>query len=196
MPDLRSSRNARPVRQSKHWDGTSRPCQGAPLRSSGLGAGRGVVPGDVVLLAEGDRVPADARSLSGELELDVSALTGESAPVERLADVVDNAARTLDSPVLIFSGTGCVGGSAEAVVHATGAHTEIGRIAALAGRPGHCMRTPSRTNRSAAVRTTSAPGPVGRQPTNPHRTVGAPSTGLQRLGRKPTIDGGSFAAPH
>jgi nucleotide-binding universal stress UspA family protein len=155
-----------------------------------------VVPGDVVLLAEGDRVPADARSLSGELELDVSALTGESAPVERLADVVDNAARTLDSPVLIFSGTGCVGGSAEAVVHATGAHTEIGRIAALAGRPGHCMRTPSRTNRSAAVRTTSAPGPVGRQPTNPHRTVGAPSTGQQRLGRKPTIDGGSFAAPH
>jgi calcium-translocating P-type ATPase len=72
--------------------------------------------------------------LSGELELDVSALTGESAPVERLADVVDNAVRTLDSPVLIFSGTGCVGGSAEAVVHATGAHTEIGRIAALAGR--------------------------------------------------------------
>jgi calcium-translocating P-type ATPase len=93
-----------------------------------------VVPGDVVLLTEGDRVPADARLLTGELELDVSALTGESAPVERLADVVDNAARTLDSPVLIFSGTGCVGGSAEAVVHATGAHTEIGRIAALAGR--------------------------------------------------------------
>ena len=93
-----------------------------------------IVPGDVVLLAEGDRVPADARLLSGDLELDVSALTGESAPVERLADVVDSAARVLDSPVLVFSGTGCVGGSAEAVVHATGAHTEIGRIAALAGR--------------------------------------------------------------
>ena len=93
-----------------------------------------VVKGDVVLLAEGDRVPADARLLSGELELDVSALTGESAPVERLAGVVDSAARVLDSPVLVFSGTGCVGGSAEAVVHATGAHTEIGRIAALAGR--------------------------------------------------------------
>jgi calcium-translocating P-type ATPase len=39
----------------------------------------------------------------------------------------------MDSPVLVFSGTGCVGGTAEAVVHATGAHTEIGRIAALSG---------------------------------------------------------------
>lgn len=93
-----------------------------------------IVPGDVVLLAEGDRVPADGRLVSGDLQLDVSALTGESAPVERLADVVDSAARILDSPVLVFSGTGCVGGSAEAVVHATGSHTEIGRIAALAGR--------------------------------------------------------------
>ena len=81
-----------------------------------------LVPGDVVLLAEGDRVPADARLLSGELELDVSALTGESAPVERLAGDVDDATRPLDSPVLVFSGTGCVGGAAEAVVHATGAH--------------------------------------------------------------------------
>ncbi len=93
-----------------------------------------IVPGDVVLLDEGDRVPADGRLVCGDLELDVSALTGESAPVERLADVVDSAARVLDSPVLVFSGTGCVGGSAEAVVHATGSHTEIGRIAALAGR--------------------------------------------------------------
>ena len=93
-----------------------------------------VVPGDVVLLAEGDRVPADARLMSGELQVDVSALTGESAPVERLADAVDTAERVLDSPVLVFSGTSCVGGMAEAVVHATGAHTEIGRIAALTDR--------------------------------------------------------------
>jgi calcium-translocating P-type ATPase len=94
-----------------------------------------VVPGDVLLLAEGDRVPADARLLSGALEIDASALSGESAPVERVADAEDTAARPLDSPVLVFSGTGCVGGSAEALVHATGAHTEIGRIAALSG-PG------------------------------------------------------------
>jgi calcium-translocating P-type ATPase len=93
-----------------------------------------VVPGDVLVLAEGDRVPADARLLHGALEIDAAALTGESAPVERAADARDDATRPLDSPVLVWSGTGCVAGSAEAVVHATGAHTEIGRIAALAGR--------------------------------------------------------------
>ena len=51
--------------------------------------------------------------------------------MERCADA--GALRRLDSPVLVWSGTGCVAGSAEAVVHACGAHTEIGRIAALAG---------------------------------------------------------------
>ncbi|MFR9802354.1 cation-translocating P-type ATPase [Pseudonocardia sp. RS010] len=96
-----------------------------------------LVPGDVVLIAEGDRVPADARLLSGALEIDAAALTGESVPVERDAAVPDTAGRKLDSPVLVFSGTACVAGSAEAVVHATGRHTEIGRIAALTGRRGH-----------------------------------------------------------
>ena len=93
-----------------------------------------VVPGDILQIVEGDRVPADARLLSGSLEIDASALTGESVPVTRLADARDLATRTLDSPVLVFSGTGCVGGMASAVVHSTGSHTEIGRIAALAGR--------------------------------------------------------------
>ena len=93
-----------------------------------------VVPGDVLVLAEGDRVAADARLISGAVEIDAAALSGESAPVERTADADDDAARRLESPVLVWSGTGCVAGSAEAVVHATGAHTEIGRIAALAGR--------------------------------------------------------------
>lgn len=92
-----------------------------------------VVPGDVLVLAEGDRVPADARLLSGALQIDASALTGESGPVWRVADAADAAERRLDSPVLVFSGTGCVGGTAEAVVHGTGPHTEIGRIAALTG---------------------------------------------------------------
>ncbi|WP_214370755.1 cation-translocating P-type ATPase [Pseudonocardia sp. H11422] len=92
-----------------------------------------VVPGDILLLGEGDRVPADARLLSGAVEIDASALTGESAPVERVAEADDSALRLLDSPVLVFSGTGCVAGAAVAVVHATGSHTEIGRIAALSG---------------------------------------------------------------
>ncbi len=74
----------------------------------------------MLLLAEGDRVPADARLLDGRLEVDASALTGESAPVTRAADAVDDADRRLDSPVLVFSGTGCVGGTRRGVVHATG----------------------------------------------------------------------------
>ncbi|GAY07340.1 cation-transporting P-type ATPase [Pseudonocardia sp. N23] len=95
-----------------------------------------IVPGDVVLLGEGDRVPADCRLLSGALEIDAAALTGESTPVDRDALAVDHADRALDSPVLVWSGTACVGGSAEAVVHATGRDTEIGRIAALTQRRG------------------------------------------------------------
>lgn len=94
-------------------------------------AAENIVPGDVLLISEGDRLPADARLLTGAVVVDAAALTGESIPVQRLADAVDTAARRLDSPVLVFSGTACVGGEAEAVVHATGAHTEIGRIAAM-----------------------------------------------------------------
>ncbi|TDD40858.1 cation-translocating P-type ATPase [Saccharopolyspora elongata] len=93
-----------------------------------------LVPGDVLLLNEGDRIPADARLLSGAVEIDASALTGESSPVERAADLPDIASRPLDSAVLVFSGTVCTGGAAEAVVHATGRHTELGRIAALSVR--------------------------------------------------------------
>lgn len=69
-----------------------------------------LVPGDVLLLGEGDRVPADARLLSGALEINASALTGESSPVERTADLPDTARRPVDSPVLVFSGTVCTGG--------------------------------------------------------------------------------------
>ena len=95
-----------------------------------------IVPGDVLVLAEGDRVPADARLVEGTLDVDASMLTGESAPVTRMADVHDDATRPLESPVLVFSGTVCVAGAAHAVVHATGRHTEIGRIASLSARVG------------------------------------------------------------
>jgi magnesium-transporting ATPase (P-type) len=128
-------RSGRPGARSKRWAPNLPPHarvrrDGAP-RSVPVGE---IVPGDVLVLAEGDRVPADVRLLTGGLEIDASALTGESEPVHRIADADDLAVRKLDSPVLVFSGTGCVGGAAEGVVHATGAHTEIGRIASLAGR--------------------------------------------------------------
>lgn len=92
---------------------------------------RELVPGDVLFVEEGDRIPADARVIEGSVEVDMSALTGESSPVERAAGRIDTTERPIDSPVLVFSGTTCVAGSAVTVVHGTGSHTELGRIAAL-----------------------------------------------------------------
>ncbi|MEU5266740.1 HAD-IC family P-type ATPase, partial [Amycolatopsis sp. NPDC021455] len=64
-----------------------------------------LVPGDVLVLEEGNRIPADARLIDGTVDVDASMLTGESVPVTRMADAHDDAARPLDSPVLVFSGT-------------------------------------------------------------------------------------------
>jgi magnesium-transporting ATPase (P-type) len=84
-------------------------------------ASEDVVPGDVLLLAPGDRVAADADLLTAtELRVDESALTGESTPVEPERQV--------------FAGTYVTGGTAEAVVTATGMQTRFGRIAALSQR--------------------------------------------------------------
>ncbi len=93
-----------------------------------------VVPGDVLVITEGDLVCADARLLDGSVEVDMSALTGESVPVRRSAQEVDRADRLIDAPDAVFSGTTCVQGRAMAVVFATAAHTELGRIAALSQR--------------------------------------------------------------
>ena len=93
-----------------------------------------LVPGDVLLLVEGDRVPADARLLDGALEVDLSTLTGESQPVYRSPELRDASGPLVEARDLVFSGTGCVGGEATAVVFATGMRTELGRIAALSER--------------------------------------------------------------
>jgi calcium-translocating P-type ATPase len=93
-----------------------------------------LVPGDIVVLAEGDRIPADMRLLSGALEVDLSTLTGESVPALRSAELQDSRVPRLAARDLIFSGTNATGGEARAVVFATGMHTEIGRIAALSER--------------------------------------------------------------
>jgi magnesium-transporting ATPase (P-type) len=65
-----------------------------------------------------------------------STFTGESAPVTRMADAANGAVTLLDAPYVVFSGTACTGGEAEAVVTATGMNTELGRIAALSQRVG------------------------------------------------------------
>ncbi|WP_285741192.1 cation-transporting P-type ATPase [Lentzea sp. NBRC 105346] len=97
---------------------------------------RDLVPGDVLLVGEGDRVSADARLVDGGVEVDLSTLTGESLPAFRSADLTDVGGPLLDARDLLFSGTSCTGGEAKAVVFATGMRTELGRIAALSQRVG------------------------------------------------------------
>ena len=93
-----------------------------------------LVPGDVLVIDEGDRVSADARLIDGGVEVDLSALTGESVPTFRSTELMDRADRLLDARDLVFSGTTCTGGKAAAVVTGTGMRTELGRIAALSQR--------------------------------------------------------------
>lgn len=89
-----------------------------------------IVPGDIIALEAGDSVPADARLIwATSLQVDESALTGESMPVEKSL----NALKT-DTPLsrrrnMVYSGTNVVNGRAQAVVCATGMETQIGLIA-------------------------------------------------------------------
>ncbi|MEA5153502.1 cation-transporting P-type ATPase [Raineyella sp.] len=98
---------------------------------------RSLVPGDVIVVREGDRVCADARLLAGSVEMDMSTLTGESLPVLRSPEAGSLGERLLEASDMVFSGTSCTAGDATAVVFATGMHTELGRIAALSQRTGH-----------------------------------------------------------
>ncbi len=93
-----------------------------------------VVPGDLLLVEEGDRVSADARLLEGAVDVDVSTLTGESMPAFRSAELLDSRVPLLQARDLVFSGTTCTEGEARGLVFATGMHTELGRIAALSER--------------------------------------------------------------
>ncbi|MBO0824747.1 MAG: cation-transporting P-type ATPase, partial [Actinobacteria bacterium] len=95
-----------------------------------------LVPGDVLLLEEGDSICADARLMTGSVEVDISTLTGESIPVTRSAGPAETGVPLLQAADVVFSGTECTAGQAEAVVTATGMRTELGRIAALSQRTG------------------------------------------------------------
>jgi Ca2+-transporting ATPase len=92
-----------------------------------------LVPGDVIILNGGDRVPADARLIkAGNLRVDESALTGESLPVEKspgAAVAVD--APLAERPSMVYLGTTVAAGHANAVVTAIAAQTELGRIGKL-----------------------------------------------------------------
>ena len=94
-----------------------------------------LVPGDVVLLEAGDSVPADCRVIeSASMKIEEAALTGESVPVEKHADVISLAEGTDDVPLgdrknMCYMGSTVVYGRGRAVVVGTGMNTEMGKIA-------------------------------------------------------------------
>ena len=91
-----------------------------------------LVPGDVVKVRPGDRVPADCRLVeAANLQVEESALTGESVPAVKTVDAVGADANVGDRTSMLFSGTLVVAGSGTAVVTATGVSTEIGRITTM-----------------------------------------------------------------
>ncbi len=110
-----------------------------PLEAAVLRDGRkqmlgsaALVPGDVVLLQSGDKVPADLRLLAVRtLKVEEAALTGESLPAEKEACAVSADTAIGDRVGMAFSGTLVTYGTASAVVVATGAETELGRISRL-----------------------------------------------------------------
>ncbi len=96
-----------------------------------------LVPGDLVLLAEGDKVPADCRLVeSWGLRVNLATLTGESRPRARAADAEAGGDDPLAAHNLLLAGTLIVAGECSAVVYATGMRTEFGRVAHLTQTAG------------------------------------------------------------
>ncbi len=92
-----------------------------------------LVPGDIILLNEGERIPADARIVHTEsLQANESSLTGESVPVHKHASTLETAKQIYEQDNMVFQGTYVLSGSARAVVVETGSRTEFGKIAELA----------------------------------------------------------------
>ena len=91
-----------------------------------------IVPGDLVVLREGERVPADARIASAfGLAVDESALTGESVPVDKAPEPVGETLPLADRLSMVYAGTAITRGRGRAVVTATAGATELGQIAEI-----------------------------------------------------------------
>ncbi|MGH2822230.1 MAG: cation-translocating P-type ATPase, partial [Thermoleophilaceae bacterium] len=96
-----------------------------------------IVPGDVILIEEGDTIPADGRLIeSTALQAAEAALTGESLPVTKDTARIDDDVALGDRHNMIFSGTAATYGHGRAIVTATGMDTEMGRIAGLLKETG------------------------------------------------------------
>lgn len=93
---------------------------------------REVVPGDIAMLEEGDRIPADGRLMEVvELKTDEAVLTGESTPVGKTTEIVDEKAPVADRKNAVFMATHIIYGRGKAVITSTGMQTEFGKIAEM-----------------------------------------------------------------
>src|SRR4030066_399076 len=93
---------------------------------------RELVPGDIIILRTGDKIPADARLIEAvNLKADEASLTGESLPVEKTNKVLPGEISVGDKKNIVFMGTAAVYGRGTAVVTATGMATEFGKIATM-----------------------------------------------------------------
>ncbi len=93
-----------------------------------------LVPGDIILLQTGDRIPADARVIKGfNLKTDESSLTGESVPVQKSTEVLPSETPESDRVNMVYTGTSVAYGRGSAIVTATGMNTTFGELAGLLG---------------------------------------------------------------
>jgi len=91
-----------------------------------------LVPGDIILLSEGEKIPADARIIDAKnLRVDESQLTGESQPVDKQVNELSDDKEVYEQTNMLFQGSFVVSGEARAVIVATGNETEFGQLAAL-----------------------------------------------------------------
>jgi Ca2+-transporting ATPase len=96
-----------------------------------------IVPGDIILLYTGDKIPADARLIEAiNLKVDEAALTGESAPVNKIVNPLPEEAPLNDRRNIAFTGTIVVYGRGKAAVTSTGMNTEFGKIAKMVQATG------------------------------------------------------------
>ena len=122
---LRSLKQRDPEKVEVIRDGTAQHIDAADL-----------VPGDIIVLDEGERVPADARLLTAHsLRVDESQLTGESLPIEKQAAALHGKKEIYEQSSMVFQGSFVVGGHATAVIVATSNSTEFGKLAVLASIP-------------------------------------------------------------
>lgn len=102
-----------------------------------------LVPGDIVHLHEGDKVPADLRLITADsLRADEAVLTGESAPVAKFTETLSGDKEVYEQKNILFQGSFITSGQAVGIVILTGNNTEFGRIAALTGNAPNEISSP------------------------------------------------------